>query len=94
MYHRIRIFCPATSVPVPTGFRARRDTDISALKRVTMRFCPACGQDHVWNGENAFWVEYVTKRSKWRLLDVWRPVPPAKKIAHAFKERLQNKSGL
>jgi hypothetical protein len=27
------------------------------LKRVKLQICPACGQTHIWNGEDAYWGE-------------------------------------
>lgn len=51
----VMIKCPTTGQPVPTniGF------DFETFKNVTMKdntlgHCPACGQDHVWQQEDAF----------------------------------------
>jgi hypothetical protein len=54
---KIFITCPVTAAPVPTGFRAPQGTDLSALKRVNMRWCPSCHEEHVWNGVDGYWVD-------------------------------------
>jgi hypothetical protein len=54
---KIFITCPVAEVSVSTGFRAPAGTDITHLKRITRRRCPACGQEHVWNGVDGYWVE-------------------------------------
>ena len=51
----VMIRCPKTGEPVPTGI----GLDYATFKNVTMRDntlgnCPACGGDHVWQGEDAF----------------------------------------
>jgi predicted RNA-binding Zn-ribbon protein involved in translation (DUF1610 family) len=70
---KIFISCPVTAVPVSTGFRAPLGTNITALKRVTMRHCPACGEEHIWNGDDGYWVEEVSEPSRWeRFLNIWR----------------------
>jgi len=62
---KIFITRPVTAVPVSTGFRAPSGTNITALKRVTMRRCSACGEEHVWNGEDGYWEEEEPEPSFW-----------------------------
>jgi hypothetical protein len=57
MSDKILITCPVRSVPVLTGFKAPPGTAITGLKRVKLQHCPACGQTHIWNGEEAYWGE-------------------------------------
>jgi hypothetical protein len=56
-YRMIIIPCPATGVPVSTGFRAATGTDLTGLKRMKMVRCPACLGNHEWNGEGAYCEE-------------------------------------
>jgi len=51
----VMIRCPETGEAIPTGI----GMPYEALKSVVMRDntvvgCPACGGDHVWQGEDAF----------------------------------------
>lgn len=72
---RIFITCPVAGVPIATGFRAPAGTDITHLKRITMRHCPACAEEHVWNGEDGYWEEEAAAPSFsfWQqLLSIWR----------------------
>jgi hypothetical protein len=46
---------------------------LTGLKQVTMRRCPACFSEHVWNGSEAYWDETELApsratgfRSRWR----------------------------
>lgn len=52
---RVMIRCPETGNPVPTGIVM----DFETFKTVTMNdntlgSCPECGEDHVWQGSDAF----------------------------------------
>jgi hypothetical protein len=71
---KICIRCPVTGASVATGFRAAVGTDISHLHGVRTRHCAACGGEHLWNGENAYWEEQPPPaRSLWdRLVHVSR----------------------
>jgi hypothetical protein len=70
---KIFITCPVAGVPVSTGFRAPAGTDITHLKRITMQYCPACGGEHVWNGEEGYWEEELPPPSFLQeLLNIWR----------------------
>ena len=70
---KIFIACPATRVPVSTGFRAPRGTDLNGLKRVTMWRCPACSGEHVWSGEDGYWEEDEPEPSFWEAFRIrWR----------------------
>ena len=57
MSDKILITCPIESVAVLTGFKAPPGTSLIGLKRVKLLNCPACGQTHIWNGEDAYWGE-------------------------------------
>ncbi len=57
MTDKIMITCPVKLVPIITGFKAPLGTTLTGLKRVKLQICPACGQSHVWNGEDAYWGE-------------------------------------
>jgi hypothetical protein len=51
----VMIRCPQTGTPVPTGIAM----DFEGFKRMNMQdnvlgHCPACGADHLWQGEDAF----------------------------------------
>jgi hypothetical protein len=73
MSDKIMITCPAETVAVWTGFKASPGATLSGLKRVTMRQCPACGQEHTWNGENAYWEEDAPEPSVWEAFrNIWR----------------------
>jgi hypothetical protein len=73
MPDHILITCPTSSVAVKTGFRAPRGSRISDLKRVTLRNCPACGQDHVWTGDMGYWDDESPPMSLWEeVRRIWR----------------------
>jgi len=57
MSDKILITCPIRSVPVLTGFKAPPGTALTGLKRVKLTNCHACGQTHIWNGDEAYWGE-------------------------------------
>jgi endogenous inhibitor of DNA gyrase (YacG/DUF329 family) len=78
MSDNIFISCPTTSQPVKTGFRAPKGTDISALKQVTLRNCPACGNRHIWSADAVFWDnEPPAPPSIWKdVRRIWRARKP------------------
>jgi hypothetical protein len=49
--------CPEVQLAVWTGFRAPPGTPLAALKQVTLRKCPACGNSHLWDASSAYWEE-------------------------------------
>jgi hypothetical protein len=73
MSDKILITCPVKSVAVLTGFKAPPGTQLTGLKQVKLQICPACGQTHIWSGEDAYWGEEPPEPS---LLDVVRSFWP------------------
>jgi hypothetical protein len=72
---KILITCPVAGVAVATGFRAPAGTDITSLKRITLRYCSACAGEHVWDGEDGYWEKEAEPPapSFWeRFLNIWR----------------------
>lgn len=53
---RVMIKCPTTGEPVSTGMDMDSLEGVS-LSNNTLRDCPECGQDHVWQGSDAFLEE-------------------------------------
>ena len=53
---RIMIRCPETGTPVATGMSApdQASFDRDLILEHTLRQCPACDKDHVWDKESAF----------------------------------------
>lgn len=63
---KIYTTCPVDNVAVWTGFRAPLGTDLTGLKKVTMRCCPSCLREHLWNGAEAYWDEDEMEPSRTR----------------------------
>ncbi len=63
-YEHIMITCPNTQMPVKTGFRSLPGSSLDGLKNVKLKRCSACLEEHVWNGREAYWVEYVLQPSR------------------------------
>jgi ribosomal protein L28 len=83
----IQITCSATGRSVSTGWRVYSGTDISHIKHYTLRFCPACRKEHVWNGNDARLVE-LRKRSRWRFLELFLTT----KAVRYIRRRLRNRA--
>ena len=50
----VMIKCPNTGKLVPTGIGSDAQSfESSEMKEMTLGNCPACGDDHVWNKEDA-----------------------------------------
>jgi len=65
MSEHIMITCPAANIPVRTGYRAVPGSEIDGLKQIRLRICPKCAEEHVWDGKDAYWVEYTPVPSRW-----------------------------
>jgi hypothetical protein len=65
MSEHIMITCPTANVPVRTGYRAAPGSGIEGLKRITLGKCPKCEEAHIWDGKDAYWVEYIPVPSRW-----------------------------
>jgi hypothetical protein len=74
MSTKIYITCPEEEVAVWTGFRAPPETDLAALKQLTLKKCPACGHAHTWDARAAYWVEKASRApSAWSSFkNIWR----------------------
>lgn len=57
MSTKILITCPEAEVAVWTGFRAPPGTGLAALKQVTLKKCPGCGNAHSWDSAAAYWEQ-------------------------------------
>jgi hypothetical protein len=80
MSNKILITCAIESIPVLTGFKAPPGTALTGLKRVKLPNCPACGQTHIWNGEDAYWGEEEPEPS---FFDAVRSFLPGSKRSRA-----------
>ena len=79
MSEHILITCPASSIPVKTGFRAAPGSPLEALWQVTLKHCPHCGDEHVWNGKDAYWQESTLQPApKNGFRQLWRGFLPAR----------------
>lgn len=69
----IFITCPVTAVPVSTGFRAPRGTNIRGLRGASLRRCPACQKEHLWDGADGYWNKEPQEWSLWEgFLNIWK----------------------
>jgi hypothetical protein len=57
MSTKIYITCPESDIAVWTGFRAPPGTGLAALKQVTLKKCPGCGNAHDRNAADAYWEQ-------------------------------------
>jgi hypothetical protein len=55
---RVMINCPDTGEPVPTGFDMNQQSfETSQMSGNSFGPCPACGQMHTWDKEDAYLEE-------------------------------------
>ncbi len=53
----VMIKCPETGEDVPTGYSvAKRLFQLNEMSSNRLEACPACGQTHIWEKEDA-WVD-------------------------------------